>query len=972
MAQYGEVRVDYITYTTGTVPTEANATVTVSSLVNNPSFSGDINVEGNAIIEGNLNVSGDSLFESITVSNNSNLNDVQIGGTLTVTGNASVSGDLTVGGDLNASGVTISGFTGLFASGTAAAPSISFEDDTDTGFYLSNTNELSAATNGQQRLIVSRSGTVNVNGSLTAGRNFQQYIELIGNSGGNFVRGVSASGNVKPLVIEADSSSNSLQLKTQTANPIIFSPGGVEKFRMTELGRLGVGVSNPTQKIVVNGIDIDSGNVSDERRGTIHLQNSSGTPAQNTIGNALSFSRLGSGRRKAMIASVQTGTDENQTGLTFYTYNGTTTSIDSVSERVRLDSTGRVFINQTESIAGDSGDALIQAEALVVFSGRYSGNNINPAIITLFKDRNSAIVKDNDGVGRLQFEGFDGTAYKRAAAIDAFVDGTPGSGDMPGRLVFSTTPDGSSTPEGRMYITSSGDVGINREEPEAKLDIFFGGDGAKLLQLSTERPWVFKQEGTGASTNLNLQSTFDKKELAITGPSGNDFARIRIDEQAPNNAQAYIYPYGGNVGIGTTNPQAPLEVQTSNAARIRFNSAGTNGQPRLQFVRDSGADYSFQNAQGVFQLLKDSSQIYRYSSDSHQWYTAGTTSERVRIDASGRLLIGTSTVPSTDPANKALLTVSNNTTSQNIGYLNLQNTATILINYALGRILFSGYGNNGYPGGYIGAAADANWSESSYPTRLEFAVTADGATTATERMRITNEGKVGIGTTDPEGLLDVHGGSQFFRRSSTQYLHFTEDSAGNRITSYSSNDNKKGFIIKNDTSERHIDLQTTNTNDSVNTNITCLSSGAVAFPYTAANLTTANAANVHMNSSGTIFLSTSSAKYKTDIKPIDPKASHALLNIQPVSYRSLGVDDNPDWTWYGFVAEDVEKIDPRLVTYKTSEYTTNEEGNQVLQAVTPEPYGVAYERFIPHLLLLIKEQKEKIASLEARVAALEE
>ena len=42
MAQYGEVRVDYITYTTGTSPSEANATVTVSSLVNNPSFSGDI------------------------------------------------------------------------------------------------------------------------------------------------------------------------------------------------------------------------------------------------------------------------------------------------------------------------------------------------------------------------------------------------------------------------------------------------------------------------------------------------------------------------------------------------------------------------------------------------------------------------------------------------------------------------------------------------------------------------------------------------------------------------------------------------------------------------------------------------------------------------------------------------------------------------------------------------------------------
>ena len=176
MAQYGEVRVDYITYTTGTTPAEANATVTVSSLVNNPNFSGNINVEGNGIIEGNLNVSGNSLFQSIVVSGNSVLNtltvtggsnledveisgtltvtggsnfdDVTVGGDLTVTGDATINGNLTVSGDLNASGVTISGFTGLFASGTEANPSISFDGDQDTGFYNSQANKIGVATSG--------------------------------------------------------------------------------------------------------------------------------------------------------------------------------------------------------------------------------------------------------------------------------------------------------------------------------------------------------------------------------------------------------------------------------------------------------------------------------------------------------------------------------------------------------------------------------------------------------------------------------------------------------------------------------------------------------------------------------------------------------------------------------------------------------------------------------------------------------
>ena len=66
MAQYGEVRVDFITYTTGVSP-EANATITVSSLVNSPTFSGDVVVQGNAEIEGNASISGDLLVSGNSV-----------------------------------------------------------------------------------------------------------------------------------------------------------------------------------------------------------------------------------------------------------------------------------------------------------------------------------------------------------------------------------------------------------------------------------------------------------------------------------------------------------------------------------------------------------------------------------------------------------------------------------------------------------------------------------------------------------------------------------------------------------------------------------------------------------------------------------------------------------------------------------------------------------------------------------------
>jgi hypothetical protein len=61
----------------------------------------------------------------------------------------------------------------------------------------------------------------------------------------------------------------------------------------------------------------------------------------------------------------------------------------------------------------------------------------------------------------VRFSGANGTGYNSAAEIYAEVDGTPGaSSDMPGRLVFSTTADGASSPTERMRISSQGSTGV--------------------------------------------------------------------------------------------------------------------------------------------------------------------------------------------------------------------------------------------------------------------------------------------------------------------------------------------------------------------------------------------------------------------------------------------------------------------------------------------------------------------------------
>jgi hypothetical protein len=66
-----------------------------------------------------------------------------------------------------------------------------------------------------------------------------------------------------------------------------------------------------------------------------------------------------------------------------------------------------------------------------------------------------SIVSSGDRLGRIFFNGSDGTSFIRGAEIFADVDGTPGTNDMPGRLVFSTTRDGASTPTEAIRINSN-------------------------------------------------------------------------------------------------------------------------------------------------------------------------------------------------------------------------------------------------------------------------------------------------------------------------------------------------------------------------------------------------------------------------------------------------------------------------------------------------------------------------------------
>jgi len=221
--------------------------------------------------------------------------------------------------------------------------------------------------------------------------------------------------------------------------------------------RLGIGTTSPTAKLMVgenpNGTTLTSGGgaMSLARNGDTFLEfwTSGGTQSSKILFNQ---------------AGTEVGNIEYVSSNLKFNVNG--------SERLCIDSSGRLLVGTSSArnnLFNGSVTAINQvevtADSTVEYLGVRNTNNTNGSDIVLAKSRgttagSNTIVQSGDALGTVAFMGSDGTEFVLGGRIACEVDGTPGSNDMPGRLVFSTTADGASSPTERMRISQNGYVYI--------------------------------------------------------------------------------------------------------------------------------------------------------------------------------------------------------------------------------------------------------------------------------------------------------------------------------------------------------------------------------------------------------------------------------------------------------------------------------------------------------------------------------
>lgn len=385
---------------------------------------------------------------------------VSTGDTGTVTSTMIVDGTI-VNGDINASAaiagtkispdfgsqtVTTTGVVSA-AAGAAGTPSIAFTGDLNTGLYSPGSDQVAIATGGTGRLFVDASGNVSVGasssdgllhanggaiistraaafgttilrraeGSIASPAAISASVELgrvsyRGYDGASYQQ-VATIGGFSDGAVTSASAPGYLEFYTTPSGSV----GPVPRLRITSAGLVGIGTSNP--------------------QGALHVF--SGT------NNDPSIARFTGGQLTRGLTIGTYGTTVNDGGVS-YSAGAHKFLLGGTTEAAQIDASGRLLIGTSSSTAN----------ALLTVAG-YPGVSTGVGVLQIKRGSN-ATATDTD-LGTIWFG--DGLGDARAA-ITASSDAAGGAGDLPSRLVFSTTADGAPSPTERMRITNDGQVSL--------------------------------------------------------------------------------------------------------------------------------------------------------------------------------------------------------------------------------------------------------------------------------------------------------------------------------------------------------------------------------------------------------------------------------------------------------------------------------------------------------------------------------
>jgi hypothetical protein len=298
-------------------------------------------------------------------------------------------------------------------------------------------------------------------------------------------------------------------IRFPAADTFTVETGGSERVRVDSSGRFLVGV-NASQsvgfvhRLQVEGTDAGSSSISllrnsnDSSSAQLNLAKTRGTSTgSNTVvqdddslgeikfRGADGTDKATEGARITAAVDGTPGSNDMPGRLTFHT---TADGASSPTERLRIDSSGRVLLNtnsaRTNYFNSTSYGPLLNLEGTGnsnrVLSFIHNDNSGAPLFVLGATGGSTAgsntIIGSSGKFGFLSFQGADGAQLVEGAKITGEVDGTPGSDDMPGRLVFSTTADGAATTTERLRITAAGNVSIQNDSGK-----FTAGAGDDLL-----------------------------------------------------------------------------------------------------------------------------------------------------------------------------------------------------------------------------------------------------------------------------------------------------------------------------------------------------------------------------------------------------------------------------------------------------------------------------------------------------------